>query len=195
MDVSPEFPIQFHLYLQNKGRSFTIPSMNFRMPTDEAIHTAFVQGEAAVMAVFHEVTTQVAALAQQLAKQGEVLQELPAHLAKSSRNSSKPPVSDGYGQVQRTASLGTSSGQPHGGQPSHAGQRLMAVEHPDHPWTYEVPICAHCQASLQGIEVRGYEERQVFALPAIRSEVTAHRAEIKVCSACGNRVKGPVLTP
>jgi transposase len=56
--------------------------------------------------------------------------------------------------------------------------------------THAVPICAHCQASLQGIEVVGYEERQVFDLPAIRIEVTAHRAEIKVCAACGKPSKG-----
>jgi hypothetical protein len=78
--------------------------MNFRMPTEEAMHRAFAQGEAAVMALFHEVATQVAELAQQLAKQGEVLQEWQARLAKSGRNSSKPPSSDGYGRVPRTAS-------------------------------------------------------------------------------------------
>jgi hypothetical protein len=50
-----------------------IRPMNFRMPPNEDIHTAFAQGEAAVMALFHAVATQVAELAQQLAKQGEVL--------------------------------------------------------------------------------------------------------------------------
>ena len=45
---------------------FMLHSMNFQMPTDEDIHTAFTQGEAAVMALFHGVAAQVTALAQQL---------------------------------------------------------------------------------------------------------------------------------
>ncbi len=52
-----------------------IHPMNFRTPTDKEIHTAFEQGEAAVMVLFHEVATQVAELAQQLAKQSAVLHE------------------------------------------------------------------------------------------------------------------------
>ena len=167
-----------------------IRPMNFRMPTNEDIHTAFAQGEAAVIALFHEVATQVTELAHELAKQGEVLQELQARLAKTSRNSSKPPSSDGYGKVKRTASLRKSGDKPHGGQPGHDGQTLMASAHPDRTLTHEVSNCAHCQASLQGIEVVGYEERQVFDMPAIRIEVTAHRAQIKVCPACGRANKG-----
>ena len=167
-----------------------IHPMNFQMPTDEEIHAAFAQGEAAVLAVFHAVATQVAALAQQLAQQGAVLQELQARLAKSSHNSSKPPSSDGYGTVKRTASLRKAGDKPNGGQPGHEGQTLLAVEHPERTVTHAVPICAHCHVSLQGIEAMGYEERQVFDLPAIRIEVTAHRAEIKVCPACGQPSTG-----
>ena len=48
--------------------------MNFHTPTDEEIHTAFEHGERAIRALFHDVATQMAELAQQLAKQGEVLQ-------------------------------------------------------------------------------------------------------------------------
>ena len=173
-------------------------SMNFRMPTDDAIHTAFKKGEAAIMELFHNVADQMTALAQQLAKQGEVLHELQTRLAKSSRNSSKPPSSDGYSKVKRTESLRKSGDKPNGGQPGHDGQTLLAVEHPEQTLTHEVPSCAHCQASLQGIAVVGYEERQVFDIPAIRIEVTAHRAEIKVCPACGHLSKGtfpdPVIT-
>ena len=118
-----------------------IHPMNFHMPTDEEIHTAFEQGEAAVMAVFHTVATQVAALAQQLAKQGVVLQELQARLAKSSSNSGKPPSSDGYGKAKRTTSLRKSGDKSNGGQPGHEGQTLMAAEHPERIVTHEVPRC------------------------------------------------------
>jgi transposase len=165
--------------------------MNFRMPTNEDIHTAFEQGEAAVMALFHEVAAQVTELAQQLAKQGAILQEWQARLAKSSRNSSKPPSSDGDGKVKRTESLRKSGDKPNGGQPGHEGQTLMVSEHPDRVETHAVPSCVHCQASLADIEAVGDEERQVFDIPAIRIDVTAHRAEIKVCPACGRASKGP----
>jgi len=167
-----------------------IRPMNIHMPTDEEIHTAFEQGEASVIALFHEVTSQVRELAQQLAKQSDLLQELQARLAKSSRNSSKPPSSDGYGKVKRTESLRKSGDKPNGGQPGHDGQTLMASEYPDRVETHEVSRCAHCQASLADMASVGYEERQVFEIPAIRIEVTAHRAEIKVCPACGRASKG-----
>ena len=72
-----------------------IRPMNFQIPTDEDIHTAFEKGELAVMDLFYDVVRQMSELAQQLAKQGEALQALQARLAKDSRNSSKPPSSDG----------------------------------------------------------------------------------------------------
>ena len=167
-----------------------IRPMNFRIPTDEAIHTAFEKGEAAVMEWFHNVADQMAELARQLAKQGEALQDLQARLAKNSGNSSKPPSSDGYGKVKRTASLRQSGDKPNGGQPGHEGHTLSAADTPDRTETHEADTCAHCQAALTAIASVGYEERQVFDIPAVRIEVTAHRAEIKVCPACGHANKG-----
>jgi transposase len=167
-----------------------IRAMHVCLPTDEEIHRAWEQGEAAVLGLFHEVATQVSGLAQQLAQQAEVLQELQARLAKSSRNSSKPPSSDGYGKGKRTASLRKSGNKPNGGQPGHDGQTLRATAHPDRIVRHEVARCTQCQAALEPSAGGEYEERQVFDIPAIRIEVTAHRAEIQVCAGCGHRNKG-----
>jgi transposase len=92
--------------------------------------------------------------------------------------------------VKRTESLRKSGDKPNGGQPGHDGQTLLASEVPDRLETHEVPRCGYCQAPLVGIESVGYAERQVCDIPAIRIEVTAHRAEIKVCPECGRASKG-----
>ena len=142
------------------------------------------------MELFHNVADQMAELARQLAKQGEALQALQTRRAEHSGNSSKPPSSDGYGKVKRTASLRQSGDKPNGGQPGHEGHTLSAADTPARTETHEADTCAHCQASLPAIASVGYAERQGFDIPAVRIDVTAHRAESKVCPACGHAKKG-----
>jgi transposase len=67
---------------------------------------------------------------------------------------------------------------------------LQASDKPDRTETYTPEQCEHCQASLKTVESKAYEERQVFDIPAIRIEVTAHRVEIKICPECGKETKG-----
>ena len=57
---------------------------------------------------------------------------------------------------------------------------MRASDAPDRIETHEVDTCAHCQASLAGIEVAGYAERQVCDIPASRRAGTVHRAEVKI---------------
>jgi transposase len=92
--------------------------------------------------------------------------------------------------VKRTASLRQSGDKPNGGQPGHAGHTLRAADPPERTETHEADTCAPCQASLSAIASVGYEERPVFDIPAVRIEVPAHRAAIKVCPACGHAKKG-----
>src|SRR4029434_2483803 len=96
-----------------------IQPMNFRTPADQDIHTAFEQGEAAVRDLVYALATQIEVLVQHVTKQGEALQALQARLAQNSRNSSKPPSSDGYGKVKRTESLRKSGKNATGG---HLGE-------------------------------------------------------------------------
>lgn len=164
--------------------------MNFRMPEYEEIHAAFEKGEAAVVELFNDVGKQIAELGAQLEKQGEALKELHARLKKNSCNSSKPPSSDGYGKAKRTESLRKSGEKPNGGQPGHEGHTLKASDKPDRTETHTPERCEHCHALLSAVDAEVYEERQVFDIPAIRIEVTAHRVEIKICPECGKETKG-----
>ncbi|ODS38068.1 MAG: hypothetical protein A7316_08620 [Candidatus Altiarchaeales archaeon WOR_SM1_86-2] len=117
-------------------------------------------------------------------KQGEIIQALQDQLAKNSRNSSKPPSSDGLKKPRRT-SLRKSGTKKNGGQKGHKGHTLEPVKNPDHVKTHEVEQCKYCRVSLKDEKVIGYEKRQEFDTPLIKIEVTEHQVEIKNCHRCG----------
>jgi transposase len=148
------------------------------MPSREEIHQACLQGEEAVVALFERTIAQLAARVMALEEQQ----------AKNSRNSSKPPSSDGLKKPARR-SLRKPSGKKSGGQSGHKGHTLKAVEHPQHTEVHRVEQCAQCHASLEEIAASGYEKRQVFDLPPVTVEVTEHQAEMKRCPLCGEMNK------
>ena len=120
----------------------------------------------------------------------ERIQKLEDQLAKNSRNSGKPPSSDGYDQGSpRPKSLRKHSRRKSGGQPGHPGETLKMVEKPDVVKVHRVPECQHCGRSLQGHKAVGHEKRQVYDLPKIEMQITEHRAEIKICVCCGKETR------
>lgn len=154
----------------------------------EAIYDA---GKEAVVRVLLELSQKVDLLSADFAvlrTEGQVLrdrvQTLEEQLAKNSRNSSRPPSSDGF-KKPSPKSLRKKGKRKSGGQPGHAGHTLKKAEKPDHIVVHSVEMCEHCRRSLMDQELGGVEKRQVHDLPQKRLIVTEHQAEIKRCS-CGH---------
>ncbi len=154
----------------------------FQLPSDEEIGAAYDESKEAVIALFHRTVSQIAAR----------VQALEDRVSKNSRNSGKPPSSDGLSKPA-PKSLRKRHGKKTGGQPGHEGNTLKAIAHPDHIHVHTMKQCQHCQALLEQTEVSSIEKRQVFDLPKPRVEVTEHQAEIKHCPNCGaeNRASFP----
>ena len=111
--------------------------------------------------------------------------ELKARLAANSRNSSRPPSSDGLAKPPAPKSLRRPSGRRPGGQPGHEGRHLEQVQRPDEVLRYVPPRCEGCGGDLSDGELEGEETRQVFDLPPVRLAVCEHRAQRRRC-ACGH---------
>jgi transposase len=131
----------------------------------------------------------ILALQERLEQLEKRVKELEAQLAKNSQNSNKPPSSDGLSKPS-PKSLRTRSGRKPGGQPGHPGQTLQRVKNPDHIFILGLEVCPKCHGHGLGKErVLGYESRQVFDLPERPLAVTEHRAEIKCCPHCAEKVR------
>lgn len=143
----------------------------------------------ALISIILMLQQQVQELQRTVAAQGAEIQKLQDQLAKNSRNSGKPPSSDGL-KKPRTQNLRKKTGRRSGGQKGHKGHTLAMVEQPDQVQVHPVTHCSHCAADLQSVESGEPERRQVFDIPPVRIKVTEHQAEVKVCPQCGNQVKG-----
>ena len=143
---------------------------------------------AQLLALVEVLRAENARLAEQNAGLVERVAELEARLGQNSRNSSKPPSSEGLGKPA-PRSLRRRSGRKPGGQSGHDGTTLMQVAEPDHEVVHEPGCCADCGRSLAGRPVTGIERRQLFDLPPLRVEVTEHQLVEREC-VCGHRARG-----
>jgi transposase len=107
--------------------------------------------------------------------------ELKRRLGMNSKNSSKPPSSDGLAKpVSLRKPSGRGPGKPRGG----VGGTLLQVAEPDAVEVHAPAACRGCAGGLAAAEVVSVERRQVFDLPEVRLRVTEHHIEHRRC-ACG----------
>ena len=125
----------------------------------------------------------------QIAQLKQRISELEAQLAQNSKNSHKPPSSDGFKKPRRTQSLRKKSNRKPGGQAGHPGSKLKRSDNIDKFVFHPVHTCQCCGKDLQGAEVVDYVKRQVFDLPDLSLDVIEHQAELKQCS-CGALSQG-----
>jgi transposase len=111
--------------------------------------------------------------------------ELERRLGLTSRNSSKPPSSDGLAKPP-PRSLRKKSGRRAGGQQGSPGRTLRQVDDPDEVVEHRPGRCAGCGAGLSWA-LLGWvaARRQVFELPEIRVRVVEHRLFSCRCAGCG----------
>jgi transposase len=124
-------------------------------------------------------------------EQSAVIEELRAEvvdlkrrLAQNSRNSSRPPSSDGLSKPP-PKSLRRPSGRRPGGQQGHQGGYLAKVAVADEIVDHVPSVCAGCQGDLSDGQDVGHLARQVFDLPEIRLRSSEHRAHTRRCG-CGH---------
>ena len=126
-------------------------------------------------AKLQELTPQIKALQ-------ERIQQLEGRLAQNSKNSSKPPSSDGYAKPA-PKSLRLLGQNPNGGQKGHSGNTLRQTAHVDQTVRHQGPThCSACQLELLQHQVA--ETRQVFELPDLGMRTVAHQ-QIRCTCTCG----------
>jgi hypothetical protein len=97
--------------------------------------------------------------------------ELRVRLAQNSRNSSRPPSSDGLGKPA-PKSLRKKTGRKPGRPKGQPGATMELTGHPDHVLRHEPSACRRCGAGLAGAAETGAERRQVTEIPPVKSPST-----------------------
>jgi len=105
---------------------------------------------------------------------------LRATLGMNSKNSSKPPSSDGYTKPA-PKSRRRRSGKKLGKQPGAPGKNLAPVVDPDEIVNHSPDHYEGCGDDLTDAPITGEVRRQVFDLPPVKVRTVEHRVERKRC--------------
>ena len=125
---------------------------------------------------------QVRALTSEVERLRLRIKELEGQACKNSKNSSRPPSSDG---LKKTTSLRVASSKKPGGQTGHVGKTLEQTGTPDLVVRHALPErCDACQATLSNSGAQVHRRGQVFDIPAVCFEVVEYQA-LRLRCPCG----------
>ena len=115
--------------------------------------------------------------------------DLAAQVKTNSRNSSKPPSSDGPAKPSPKSLRGKSGRKP--GRPEgQPGATMELTEHPDRTVKHRPAKCSCCGKSLKKAPVTAVERRQVTDIPPVKAVTTEHQMLTVKCG-CGCETKAP----
>ena len=112
--------------------------------------------------------------------------ELESRVSQNSKNSSRPPSSDG---LKKKPAIPRKKGGKRGGKVGHKGKTLELSEVPDKIVELRPMFCS-CGQDLLREKMEQEERRQVFDLPRPKLEITEYRKLVCKCSNCGQANAG-----
>jgi transposase len=138
-----------------------------------------------------EQDAEIAALREALAGLQSQVEGLAAQVKANSRNSSKPPSSDGLAKPAPKSLRGKTGRRP--GRPKgQPGATMELTDYPDKRVRHRPAKCGGCGKSLKGAEVTAVERRQVIDIPPVKAQVTEHQVlTVKCGCGCETRARAP----
>ena len=112
------------------------------------------------------------------------VEELEAKSKKNSKNSSKPPSSDGMKKPKATQSLREKTGRASGGQKGHAGANLELSDQPDQVVVLKVKDTCECGGKII-VDENVVEKRQMTDVEPCKTITIEYRAQEGICVDCG----------
>ena len=141
------------------------------MPGEAAAPDEVVAGLRAANARLRELLaardTQIAALEAQLEELRLQVADLAARVKANSKNSGKPPSSEGLDKPA-PKSLRKKTGRKPGRPTGQPGATMQLTDHPDKVTRHEPGACSWCGAGLEDAPQTGMERRQVTEIPPAR---------------------------
>ena len=159
------------------------------MTTDE-MNEQLLQQVSSLSATVDSLNATIDAQAQLIAKLNQTIQELKEQLNRNSKNSSKPPSSDGF-KKPAPKSLRKPSGRKAGGQAGHRGTHLAVITAPADTIKHMPNACEGCPHYEMCKSTACIVEKRHVVDAAVTVNVVEHQAlEIPVCMMHGSTRRG-----
>jgi transposase len=156
------------------------------IPIDMELATLETLERPALIALIVEQRRLLEEMRATIERQAARIEELERQVNRNSRNSHKPPSSDGPGTFRRGQLPARDKGRKRGGQTGHEGhcRGLLPSEEVDELVEVCPSNCEHCGAGLVGSDPTP-ERQQKVEIPLIRPHVTEYRLHALRCEGCG----------